>query len=50
MPDYCVLGAGAVLPRPVVDTHTLYAGVPARAVKKLPPDWKYFTREAGFVE
>jgi acetyltransferase-like isoleucine patch superfamily enzyme len=50
LPDYCVLGAGAVLPRPVVDTHTLYAGVPARAVKKLPPDWKYFTREAGFVE
>lgn len=50
LPDYCVLGAGAVLANPVEETHTLYAGVPARAVKKLPADWKYFTRQAGFVE
>jgi acetyltransferase-like isoleucine patch superfamily enzyme len=50
LPDYCVLAAGAVLPHPVADTHTLYAGVPARAVKKLPPAWNYFTREKGFVE
>jgi hypothetical protein len=50
LPDYCVLAAGAVLPRPVTETHTLYAGVPARAVKQLPTDWKYFTRAQGFVE
>jgi acetyltransferase-like isoleucine patch superfamily enzyme len=50
LPDYCVLGAGAVLAGPVQETHTLYAGVPARAVKKLPTDWKYFTRPEGFVE
>ncbi len=50
LPDYCVLGAGAVLANPVEETYTLYAGVPARAVKKLPADWKYFTRARGFVE
>jgi len=50
LPDYCVLGAGAVLAHAVEETHTLYAGVPARAVKKLPADWKYFTRSQGFVE
>lgn len=50
LPDYCVLGAGAVLPHPVAETHTLYAGVPAHAVKQLPADWKYFTRAQGFVE
>ena len=50
LPDYSVLAAGAVLAHPVAETHTLYAGVPARAVKKLPADWKYFTRAAGFVE
>ncbi|HVU37065.1 MAG TPA: acyltransferase [Opitutales bacterium] len=50
LPDYCVLGAGAVLAGPVADPHTLYAGVPARAVKKLPADWKYFSRSSGFVE
>lgn len=50
LPDYCVLGAGAVLAGPVAETHTLYAGVPARAVKKLPADWKYFSRSRGFVE
>jgi len=50
LPDYCVLGAGAVLPHPVAEKHTLYAGVPARAVKKLPAEWNYFTRAKGFVE
>lgn len=49
LPNYCVLGAGAVLARPMEETYTLYAGVPARAVKKLPADWKYFTRQEGFV-
>jgi len=50
LPDYCVLAAGAVLPNPVNETHTLYAGVPAHAVKKLPADLAYFTRQRGFVE
>ena len=50
LPDYCVLGAGAVLTHPVEEPHTLYAGVPAQAVKKLPAEGKYFTRAQGFVE
>jgi hypothetical protein len=49
LPDYCVLAAGAVLTQPLEETHTLYAGVPARAVKKLPADWEYFRRTDGFV-
>jgi acetyltransferase-like isoleucine patch superfamily enzyme len=50
LPDYCVLGAGAVLNEALTESHTLYAGVPARAVKKLPADTGYFTRPRGFVE
>jgi acetyltransferase-like isoleucine patch superfamily enzyme len=50
LPDYCVLGAGAVLNQVLKETHTLYAGVPARAVKKFPTDLGYFTRERGFVD
>ncbi len=50
LPDYCVLGAGAVLPHPVEETYTLYAGVPAQPVKKLNKDDRYFTRAVGFVE
>ena len=50
LPDYCVLAAGAVLPHPVDAQRTLYAGVPARAVKSLPENWRYFSREEGFVE
>jgi acetyltransferase-like isoleucine patch superfamily enzyme len=50
LPDYCVLGAGAVLNEAMTEGHTLYAGVPARAVKKMPVDSAYFTRQRGFVE
>jgi UDP-3-O-[3-hydroxymyristoyl] glucosamine N-acyltransferase len=50
LPDYCVLGAGAVLNQAMTESHTLYAGVPARAVKKLPTNTGYFNRERGFVE
>jgi hypothetical protein len=31
------------------ETHRLYAGVPAKAVKELPNDLRYFTRQEGFV-
>lgn len=50
LPDFSVLGAGALLERPLTDTHTLYAGVPARAIKQLPRELGYFKRPAGFVE
>lgn len=49
LPDYCVLGAGAVLSRAFEQTHTLYAGNPAVARKQLPADAVYFHRPRGFV-
>jgi acetyltransferase-like isoleucine patch superfamily enzyme len=49
LPDNCVLAAGSVLNAPVADTYTLYAGVPAKSVKKLDRELRYFVREAGIV-
>lgn len=50
LPACSVLGAGAVLNKAHEETHTLYAGQPARAVKKLDPEARYFTREQGYVD
>jgi|ERR1043165_3877306 acetyltransferase-like isoleucine patch superfamily enzyme len=49
LPNYSVLGAKSLLNKPFIDTHTLYAGVPARAVKVLANDLNYFKRTVGFV-
>jgi acetyltransferase-like isoleucine patch superfamily enzyme len=49
LPDYSVLGAKSLLNKAHEQTHQLYAGVPAKPVKALPPDWKYFQRREGFV-
>jgi acetyltransferase-like isoleucine patch superfamily enzyme len=49
LPDYSVLGAKSLLNKSFTQTHQLYAGVPARPVKALPNDWKYFNRSEGFV-
>lgn len=49
LPDYSVLGAKSLLNRAYDETHNLYAGVPARPLKKLSPDLPYFARSAGFV-
>jgi acetyltransferase-like isoleucine patch superfamily enzyme len=48
LPDHTCLAAGSVLSRPLPDGYTLYAGAPARAVRKL-EDCAYFIREVGFV-
>lgn len=50
LPDYCVLGAKSLLHRAQTETHTLYAGTPAVAVKSLPADLAYFQRQVGFVD
>jgi hypothetical protein len=50
LPDYSVLGAGSVLNKSFGETHQLYAGVPARAVKALTHDMGYFHRNVGFVD
>jgi acetyltransferase-like isoleucine patch superfamily enzyme len=49
LPDFSVLGAKSLLNKAHAATHTLYAGVPARPVKALSKDMKYFYRVRGFV-
>ena len=49
LPSYSVLGAGSVLNKAYEETHMLYAGNPARPVKKLDAELKYFVRSIGFV-
>ena len=49
IPDYSVLGASSVLNKHFTETHFLYAGNPARAIKPLPKDMAYFVRSVGFV-
>jgi len=50
LPDYCVLGANSLLNKSFTESYNLYAGVPARLVKDLPADFKYFHRQVGFVD
>ncbi|WP_372720582.1 hypothetical protein [Novipirellula sp.] len=49
LPPSSVLGAKSLLSKEYTESHQLYAGVPARRIKSLPNDAKYFTRETGFV-
>jgi acetyltransferase-like isoleucine patch superfamily enzyme len=49
LPDYCVLGAASLLNRHFAKSHCLYAGVPARSVKELSPELRYFSRTQGPV-
>lgn len=49
IPNYSVLAAGAVLDRDFKDDWTLYAGVPARAVKSIDKNALYFSRQTGKV-
>lgn len=49
LPDFSVLGAKSLLNKAQSETYTLYGGVPARAIEKLPADLAYFHRAEGFV-
>ncbi|MVN92771.1 acyltransferase [Mucilaginibacter aquatilis] len=49
LPSHSVLGAKSLLSKTFSDTWTLYAGVPAKAIKIIPQTAKYFTRTEGFV-
>jgi acetyltransferase-like isoleucine patch superfamily enzyme len=49
LPDRSVLGAKSLLNKAHDQPLTLYAGVPAKPVKPLSPDLKYFHRPEGFV-
>jgi serine acetyltransferase len=49
LPGRCVLGALSLCRPGLAEEYTLYAGVPAVAVRRLEPTMRYFTRERGFV-
>ncbi len=50
LPDYSVLGAKSLLNRAQTETYTLYGGVPAKPIKKLPVELLYFLRKTGYVD
>jgi acetyltransferase-like isoleucine patch superfamily enzyme len=49
LPDFCVLGAKSLLNKAQIETHRLYGGVPAKPLRELPNDFRYFQRSEGFV-
>ena len=49
LPNYTVLGAKSLLNKQYTDTHALYGGVPAKKIRAITQDAKYFLREKGFV-
>lgn len=49
LPAYCVIGAGTVLNKTFNQSYALYAGIPAKFIKTLPDNAKYFNRQQGFV-
>lgn len=50
LPDYAVLGAGALLGSQFDESYALYGGVPAKKIGGLPESYKYFSRQVGFVD
>lgn len=49
LPDYSVLAAGATLNKNYSDKWKIYGGVPARPIKDIAKDAKYFSRGQGFI-
>ncbi|MFI3288612.1 MAG: acyltransferase [Rikenellaceae bacterium] len=49
LPPYSALGAGAVLAKSYSEPWMLYGGVPAKPIKAIPKEAKYFSRTSGFV-
>jgi acetyltransferase-like isoleucine patch superfamily enzyme len=49
LPSQCVLAAGAVLTKEFDTSFSLYGGVPARLLKEIPKEARYFHRTEGFV-
>ena len=49
LPHHSVLGAKSLLNRSLDEPFHLYAGVPAKPIKRLPSEWAYFQRKEGFV-
>jgi acetyltransferase-like isoleucine patch superfamily enzyme len=49
LPDHSVLGAKSLLNKEYSEPFWLYAGTPARPVKRLDKNMEYFNRQVGFV-
>ena len=49
LPDYSVLGANSLLNKSFSTPYRLYGGNPAKEIKELSQEYKYFKRETGFV-
>lgn len=49
LPSQSMLAAGAVLTKKFDQSFSLYGGVPARFLKEIPKDAKYFHRQTGFI-
>ena len=49
VPDYCVVGMGAVVTRAFTTSYCVIAGNPATVVRSLSPDCVYFHRERGWI-
>jgi acetyltransferase-like isoleucine patch superfamily enzyme len=49
LPHHSILGAQSLLNRKWDESYRLYAGVPAKPLKELSSEMKYFTRTEGFV-
>ena len=50
LPDFSVLAAGSVLRENMSQPWMLYAGVPAKAKKRISESYAYFHRMVGYVE
>lgn len=49
LPSFSVLGANSLLNKSFSLPYRLYGGNPAREIKELPKEYKYFNRAIGFV-
>ncbi|MDP9100064.1 MAG: acyltransferase [Verrucomicrobiota bacterium] len=49
LPHHSILGAQSLLNKKWDEAYRLYAGVPAKPLKELSSEMKYFTRTEGFV-
>ena len=49
LPNYCVLAACGCLTKAYEKEWMIYAGIPAKPIKEIPKDAKYFNRDNGYV-
>lgn len=50
LPSYSVLAAKSLVSKPLTGEYTLYGGIPARPIRNLPKNCRYFHRTTGHVE